>query len=254
MDLHYKISGQGEPLVILHGLFGTSDNWASMARILARHHTVILTDLRNHGRSPHHPEMSYPQMVEDVVRVLEKEWIHRTHILGHSMGGKVAMHMALEHPDLVEKLLVADIGIKPYPGGHEHIFEALEQLPVTELRDRNEAESLLRESLHDEAVVRFLLKNLAREGEGFRWKMNLEAIRQHYPRILAGIPVTKSFDKPVRFVRGGRSGYIGQDDWPSIREVFPAADLVTLPDAGHWVHAEDPEGFVRAALPFFAGQ
>jgi esterase len=253
MELHYKILGHGEPLVILHGLFGTSDNWAGLARQYAEHHTVVLVDLRNHGRSPHHPEMSYPHMAEDVVRLLEREWIHRINLIGHSMGGKVAMHMALEHPDLVDRLMVVDIGVKAYPGGHETIFEALRRLPIAEIRSRSEAEESLRQWIPEDDIVQFLLKNLAREGDGFRWKMNLEAIALHYPRILEAVEARDSFDKPTRFLRGGHSRYIEDADWSGIREIFPNSELITIPQSGHWVHAEQPQAFLQESLRFFSG-
>lgn len=253
MDLHAKIFGHGDPLVILHGLFGTSDNWMSLARNWAATHTVVLVDLRNHGRSPHHPDMTYPEMVADVVRLLEREWIHRARVMGHSMGGKVAMHMALTYPDLVDRLMVVDIGVKTYPGGHEEILSALSEMSLEDLRSRSEAAEALRGRINDEAVVQFLLKNLAREGEGIRWKMNLEAISRHYPQILSGIEAQESFDKPTRFLRGGRSRYILDEDWSGIRDMFPAGELRTIPDAGHWVHAERPDAFQREVADFFQG-
>ena len=251
MDLHAKIMGQGPALLVLHGLFGTSDNWVSLARDWAKHYTVILPDLRNHGRSPHHPEMGYEAMTDDLLRLLEREWVHRAFVIGHSMGGKVAMHLALGHPDLVERLLVADIAPKAYPGGHEEIFRALQGLPVAELTNRPEAEELLLASIPDEAVVQFLLKNLARAEEGgFRWKMNLEAIARHYPAILAAVPADASYDRPTLFLRGERSRYILDDDLPAIREQFPASRLETIPGAGHWLHADRPALFDVAVRDF----
>lgn len=252
MDLHAKIIGQGPALLVLHGLFGTADNWVTLAREWAKHYTVILPDLRNHGRSPHHPEMGYEAMAEDVLRLLEREWVHRAFVIGHSMGGKVAMHLALGQPDLVERLLVADIAPKAYPGGHEAIFRALESLPLTELKNRSDAEALLRESLRDEAVVLFLLKNLARdEAGGFRWKMNLEAIMRHYPAILAAVPDHTSFDKPTLFLRGGNSRYILDEDIPAIRAQFPESRVEHIPGAGHWLHADRPAEFGAAVRGFF---
>ncbi len=249
MILHHKIQGQGDPLIILHGLFGTSDNWATLARRWAEHFTVITVDLRNHGRSFHDDAMNYPVMVEDLVRLMEQEWIHKAHILGHSMGGKVAMHLSLSHPDLVDHLLVADIGIKDYPGGHEVILDTLNALPVDQVQSRADAEEFLRRTIRQDGVVQFLLKNLGRNGqEGYRWKMNLQVITSHYDRIVAGVHPGHVFDQPTTFLRGGKSDYILDEDWPEINQFFPQAELITIPDAGHWLHAEQPEAFFQEVM------
>ncbi len=254
MILHHKIQGHGDPLVILHGLFGTSDNWATLARRWADHFTVVTVDLRNHGRSFHADEMNYPVMVEDVVRLMEQEWIHKAHILGHSMGGKVAMHLAHAHPDLVDQLLVADIGTKDYPGGHETILDTLNALPLDQLDSRTDAEAFLRRNIHQDSVVQFLLKNLARDGQnGFRWKINLPVITAHYDQIVAGVHPGHPYDAPATFLRGGRSDYILDEDWPNIQEGFPQAQLITFPDAGHWLHSEQPEDFYRAVIQVLSG-
>jgi pimeloyl-ACP methyl ester carboxylesterase len=252
MELYSKIIGHGDPLVILHGLFGTSDNWMGLARQFAADHTVVLVDLRNHGRSPHHPEMTYAAMVEDMVRLLDKEWMHRVHMIGHSMGGKVAMNLALAHPDLVEKLMIVDIGVKAYPGGHETILEALQRLPIQDITSRTEAQEILQEWIKDEAVVQFLLKNLVRLPKGgFQWKMNLEAIALHYPQILARVDAQHEFDHPTLFVRGERSNYILDQDWSEIQSIFPNSELITIQNSGHWVHAEQPIPFSETVKTFF---
>jgi esterase len=252
MELHSKIIGHGDPLVILHGLFGTSDNWMGLARQFAADHTVVLVDLRNHGRSPHHEVMTYAAMVADLVRLLDKEWMHRVNLIGHSMGGKVAMHLALEHPDLVDKLMVVDIGTKAYPGGHETILDALKRFPVDTITSRTEAQELLQLDIADEGVVQFLLKNLVRRPEGgFQWKMNLNVIALHYPQILAEVQGLQPFEKPTQFIRGGRSNYVLDGDWTAIQSLFPQSELVTIPDSGHWVHAEQPLLFGEAVNRFF---
>ena len=249
MILHHKIQGQGDPLIILHGLFGTSDNWATLARQFADHFTVITVDLRNHGRSFHDPIMTYPAMVEDMVRLMEAEWVHKAHVLGHSMGGKVAMHLALSHPDLVDQLLIADIGTKDYPGGHETILDTLNALPVDQVDSRADAEAFLRQTIPQDGVVQFLLKNLARDRDsGFRWKMNLPAITKAYDQIVEGIHTQHAYPGPTTFLRGGRSDYIPDEDWPGICTIFNAASLITIPDAGHWLHAERPELFFDTVL------
>ncbi len=254
MILHHKIQGHGDPLIILHGLFGTSDNWATLARRWAQHFTVVTIDMRNHGRSFHDPIMDYPEMVEDVVRLMGQEWIHKAHILGHSMGGKVAMHLALSHPDLVDQLLIADIGVKDYPGGHENILETLNALPLDLLTSRTDAENFLRQTIHRDGVVQFLLKNLARDRDnGFQWKMNLPVITAQYDRIISGVHSGHLYEGPTTFLRGGRSDYILDGDWKGILEQFPAAVLETIPQAGHWLHAEQPESFYQTVLKQLSG-
>lgn len=254
MILHHKIQGQGDPLVILHGLFGTSDNWATLARQFAEHFTVVTVDLRNHGRSFHDPVMTYTAMVEDLVRLMEQEWIHKAHILGHSMGGKVAMHLAFSHPDLVDQLLVTDIGTKDYPGGHERILDALNGLPVDQVQSRAEAEEFLRRTIHQDGIVQFLLKNLGRNGQdGYRWKMNLPVITSQYDQIISGVHPGHAYTGTTTFFRGGRSDYILDEDWAEITQRFPSAELLTIPDAGHWLHAEQPEAFYQAVMKQLSG-
>lgn len=241
MELNFKEFGQGPPLVILHGLFGTLDNWQTIARKLSETHSVYIPDLRNHGRSPHEEEITYPLMADDVQHFMESNWLYKAQLIGHSMGGKVAMQLALHNPDMVERLVVVDIGPKAYPGGHEVIFKALFDLDLEHLQQRSEAETFLMDRLNrDSGVVQFLMKNLSRSKEGlFEWKMNLAAIYRHYSDILAPVE-GDPFGKPTLFIRGENSGYIQDSDWPDIRKLFPEASLETVAGAGHWVHAEKP--------------
>ena len=187
MELNHKTFGQGEPLVILHGLFGTLDNWQTMARRFAENYTVILVDQRNHGRSPHLPGHSYELLANDLKEFLEANWIYEANILGHSMGGKTAMQFAMDFPDMVEKLVVVDMGIKEYPAGHNEIFEALFSLDVSKLESRSVAQKHLVSKINNLGVVQFLMKNLSRKKEGgFQWKMNLQALYENYEKILLG--------------------------------------------------------------------
>lgn len=252
IELNYKSLGQGYPILILHGLFGTLDNWQTIARHLSEHHTVYLIDLRNHGRSPQLPEMNYPAMAEDLRHFMESHGMYQAHIIGHSMGGKVAMQFALEHSDMVEKLLVVDIAPKAYPGGHQTIFEALLSLDLSTLTERQQAEAHLATYIAEADVRLFLMKNLSRQkGGGFEWKMNLPVIYENYPQILAAIDSPWTFDKPTIFVRGEHSDYVQDADMARIRALFPNAQLHTIAGAGHWVHAEQPDALLQLALSFF---
>lgn len=245
MELNYKSFGQGDPIVILHGLFGTLDNWQTIAKKLADKYMVYIVDQRNHGKSPHAAPMDYPTLAADLKAFLESQWIHHAHIIGHSMGGKTAMQFALDYPDFVDELIVVDIAPKAYAGGHQAIFDALFSIDIDALQSRSEAEEILKSRIDEEGVRLFLLKNLTRKKEGgFRWKMNLPVIHQHYQDILAPIESMFTFDDPALFIRGGKSDYILDTDLDGIKEPFPAASLETIPEAGHWIHAEAPAAFL----------
>lgn len=248
--LHFKSSGKGEPLIILHGLFGMLDNWQTIANRLDNRYLVYLVDLRNHGRSPHMESMTYPEMAEDIVQLMDAEGIPAANILGHSMGGKVAMQLAFDHPLRVQKLIVADIGPKGYPPGHDQIFEALDAVVLPAVTQRRDAEEMMQQVLHDPGIILFLMKNLQRHTDGsYGWRMNLEVIREQYSSIRG--PVSgESFHDPALFIRGSRSDYIPENDWPAIQELFPLAALVTIPDAGHWVHADQPDMLLNEVVRF----
>jgi len=251
MQLNYKEFGQGEPLIILHGLFGTLDNWQTLAKRFAENYTVFIIDQRNHGKSPHMDEHSYELMAEDLRIFMESNFMFKAHILGHSMGGKTAMKFALNNPDMVDKLTIVDISPKQNEGGHETIFEALFSLDLAKIKSRSEADAELTKLIADLGVRQFLLKNLTRKKEGgYRWKMNLTALHMHYQEILAETVGEDTFDEPSLFIRGGKSGYILDEDIPQIKEFFPAARIETVADAGHWVHAEQPEELYRLVSEF----
>lgn len=242
MQLNYKMIGQGPPLVILHGLFGTLDNWQTLAKQWAAEYTVILLDLRNHGRSPHVDAHDYPAMAHDVKEFLENNFVYETNLLGHSMGGKAAMQFAVDYPDSVNKLIVVDIAPKSYPGGHEVILEALSDLDLHTITERSEADDHLAKRISEPGIRQFLLKNLTRQKSGgFAWKMNLPVLIAHYQAILDNIEMAAPYDGEALFIRGARSNYITDGDIATLAAWFPAHQLVTVPDAGHWVHAEQPD-------------
>ena len=253
MKLHFKQLGQGEPLVFLHGLFGSSDNWLGIAPKLAENFRVILPDLRNHEASPHAAEMDFPLMAGDVAELLEACNLKQPTIIGHSLGGKVAMQLALSRPELLKALVVVDIAPQAYAPAHNTIFAALRALDLNSFKLRSEIEAAMMAEIPELATRRFLLKNVGSTPEGrFYWKFNLEGVYQNYPRLNEAVVSTwqTTFDKPTLFVRGSKSDYISDMDWPEIQRHFPAAQLVTLPEAGHWVHADAPEDFTAAMQEF----
>lgn len=253
MNLNYKTFGQGEPLLILHGLFGTLDNWQTLGRKLAEHYTVYLIDQRNHGRSPHTEAMNYDLMADDLQQFMTHHWIHKAHLLGHSMGGKTVMNLATTHPDMVDKLIVVDIAPKAYAGGHQEIFEAMMALDLAAITDRASAAEQMAQRIPDVGIQQFLLKNLSRSKEGsYEWKMNLPVIYAHYADILAVGVAEDTFEGDTLFLRGAQSTYISDADMPAILAHFPKARLSTIPDAGHWVHADQPEALLAQVLDFLA--
>ncbi len=252
MKLNYKKYGESGPaLVILHGFLGSLDNWHTIAKSLAADCTVYTLDQRNHGRSPHSDVFSYEAMVQDLIEFLDDYSLKSLALLGHSMGGKTAMFAATRYPSRVEKLIVADMGVKRYPPGHENILSALSALAVHSISTRREADELLASQIPDFAVRQFLLKNLQRKpGGGFGWRANLPVLVKNYPNILVPLPENAQFDGPTLFLRGEKSSYIRDDDWPGIRSHFPDMKSHTISSAGHWLHAEAPDEFVQVVRAF----
>ncbi|MCC2546100.1 alpha/beta fold hydrolase [Hymenobacter sp. BT175] len=245
MQLHFRESGQGRPLVILHGLFGTLDNWQTLARRWAELYRVISVDLRNHGRSQHTPEHSYELMSEDVRELLtERQLGPDATVLGHSMGGKVAMRLALDHPETLARLVVLDIAPGFSDMRHQDaILAGLNAVDFTSLQNRQEADEALARYIPQPSVRQFLLKNLyRREDNSFAWRQNLAALTANMPAIGAEIDAAQPFLKPALFLRGGKSDYIGPEDkLYSIPTLFPNSVVETIPDVGHWLHAEAPD-------------
>lgn len=254
MQLNYKVFGQGEPIIILHGMFGTLDNWQTIAKKLAKDFMVFIVDLRNHGRSPHSDDFSYQIMSEDLKDFMESNWIYNAHIIGHSMGGKVAMQFALEHADMVEKLVIVDIAPVKYTGNHELIFKALFSLDLVNLESRQVADELLQKYIPEFAVRQFLLKNLSinKDSNEYEWKMNLPVIHDAYQQILGHTMPDSDFRGDTLFIKGAKSDYIQTEQFPSFQSYFPQAKLSTIKDAGHWVHAEQPKAFLETLRNFLS--
>lgn len=252
MELNYKEFGQGDPVIILHGLFGTLDNWQTIAKQLAKEYWVFIIDQRNHGRSPHVDELDYQQMAEDLKEFMEQHWIPQAHILGHSMGGKTAMQFAFDYPDMVDKLVVVDIGPAANEAGHELIFDALRSLDLEKVANRSEADTHLAEKISDYGVRQFLLKNLSRHKKGgYRWKMNLPVIYENYENILAAVQSEMTYDGASLFIKGANSDYIGEKELARIQEQFTEVKIETILDAGHWVHADAPATLLELVRDFF---
>ncbi|MGD8429994.1 MAG: alpha/beta fold hydrolase [Ectothiorhodospiraceae bacterium] len=243
MKLHCESLGEGPPLVILHGLYGSGTNWKSHARWLSEHRRVLLPDLRNHGRSPHVPGMAYPDMADDVVALLDAEDIERATIVGHSMGGKVAMALALAHPDRVRALVVVDIAPVTYPSRHEALIESLQRLQPGHLRSRGEADRELAAEIPEPMVRQFLLTNLERREEGYGWRIPLDILAAELPRLVGWPDIPGQWRGPALFVHGGASDYVTDGARAEIARYFPEARTLAVKGAGHWLHAEAPDAF-----------
>ena len=251
LNLNYKEFGQGDPLIILHGLFGMLDNWQTIAKKLAEHFTVFLIDQRNHGKSPHDDEHSYESMAEDLHDFMTSKWIYKAHIIGHSMGGKTAMLFATEYPDFVKTLTIVDIAPKTYLPGHNEIFNALVSVELEKVKSRKDAESMLEKGIQSPTIRQFLLKNLKREKNGqYLWKMNLPVIYNNYEDILKSCLGEEIFEGETFFIKGGQSGYIQKEDIETIQVHFPKAKVETINSAGHWIHAEAPQAFLKMLEDF----
>ncbi len=254
MLLHtYHYGSPSDPaLVILHGFLGSADNWATLARKWSERFFVLAPDARNHGRSPHANEFDHPSMVRDVLELLTRHHLKRAHLLGHSMGGRTAMELALMHPELVHRLIVVDIGSKRYRSHHDVILDALQSVDLTIAKSRADVDAVLARSISEHSIRQFLMKNLQRTDEGaFRWKMNLPVLVRDYDRILEGLAPGRTFGGPTLLVRGSRSSYVPDADLPGIRQFFPAVRIESL-DAGHWVHVERPEELSSLVLDFLS--
>lgn len=254
LELNYKSSGQGPALIILHGLFGSLDNWVTLSRTLSEEYSVFLVDQRNHGKSPHHSEWNYDVMAEDLHDFMDQHGIMQAHLLGHSMGGKTVIRFAGEYPERIDKLIVADMGIKQYQPHHELILETLASIDLDKITSRSDAQSAMEETIQERGIIQFLLKGLGRdEQKQFRWKFNFEVINKNYANVLVGIQNDFPFEGPTLFLSGSESNYVIEEDRPAILESFPSAHFEVLQGAGHWLHADKPNEFLQQVLRFLNG-
>jgi len=252
MQLHYRKYGDGgEPLIILHGLFGSSDNWHSLARKWSTHYQVFVPDLRNHGSSPHESVMTYQEMAADVHAFIKHERLGAVRIVGHSMGGKVAMLFASLHPDVLKGLVVLDIGIGRVKGKHLDILQILNDIDPGEFTNRSDIDEQLAKTISSPPLRQFLLKNILRRVDGsLAWKFNAPVLLDQYDEITAELDLEVPFIGQILFLRGENSDYLEPSLSPDILDRFPLAQLTTIKDAGHWLHADAPDELTALVLDF----
>lgn len=249
--LNHRVLGEGQPLIILHGLFGALDNWITLGKRFSEHFKVVLVDQRNHGKSFHDDVFDYSVMAEDLENLMDHLGLENPILLGHSMGGKTVMQFAAYHPEKAEKVIVADIGPKSYPVHHELIIEGLKSVPLTSLKKREDAESVLSKYITDFGTRTFLLKNLKRNTDGsFSWKMNLDTISDNIQEVGKELDYYLPIEVPTLFIRGGESGYVKDKDLDDILEIFPNAQFETINGSGHWLHADNPDKFYDMVMKF----
>jgi pimeloyl-ACP methyl ester carboxylesterase len=251
MQLHYQTLGQGQPLILLHGLFGSSNNWGTVAKQFSQHYQVIAVDLRNHGSSPHSASQSYANMADDLLELCDALSLERIHLLGHSLGGKVAMQFAAHHPDRVEKLIVVDMAMRAYADAHTHLIDAMMAIDLTTLQSRHEVDKILNNSIPQAMVRQFLLMNLIKADSSLAWRINLAALKTNYAGLQQAVCENAHYEKSCLFIRGEHSDYVKDTDIEHIKTNFINAQFASLP-TGHWVHAELPQAFVEVVGNFLA--
>lgn len=240
----YGANNGGTPLIVLHGLFGMADNWGSFGRGFGEKRQVHLLDLRNHGRSFHSDNMSIEVMVDDLLTYIASIGTDKIVLLGHSLGGKVAMQFAIDHSEKIEKLIIADIAPKAYPPHHEDIFDALSAVAITTLETRKDVQDTIEQYLSDPGVIQFLLKNVyIREDRKLDWRFNLDVLKNKYTEFITVAIKSGIYNGATLFLAGEKSRYILPEDRIKIKEQFPNAEFKTIPNAGHWVQAENPKVF-----------
>lgn len=253
MKLFFHAFGEGPPLIILHGLFGVSDNWVTIGRRLSEHFRVFIPDLRNHGRSPHSPVFDFPALEDDLLEFIETHELERPVLMGHSLGGKTAMHFALHQPQMVEKLIIVDISLRKYPHNEEHqqLINAMLNADLTVTRTRGDVEKQLMHTIESRKLRQFVLKNIYwRERGQMGWRLNIKAINENLHAIFEGVDVSGEYGGPSLFIRGGHSEYVSDADIETIKKKFPGAVVMTIAQATHWVHADAPGEFYGIVSDF----
>ncbi|MCB9202373.1 MAG: alpha/beta fold hydrolase [Flavobacteriales bacterium] len=255
MVLHSKIYGDSDShLLIFHGLFGMSDNWATVAKQLSENFTVHTIDLRNHGRSFHSESMTYREMAEDIRNYMNYHKIHKADIVGHSLGGKVVMEFAFLYPEKLNKLVVVDIAPKAYAPHHQGIIKALKSIDFNVIKTRKQAEEVLKNYIREIGVIQFLLKNLYwREEEVLDFRFNLKAISESYSSLIEKPNINGICYNESLFLYGGKSDYVLKEDEIHIKKLFPNSSLIEISDSGHWIHADNREVFIKKVQIFLRG-
>jgi esterase len=250
LPLHYSDQGDGiATVVLLHGLFGSGDNLGALARSLATGYRVISADLRNHGRSPHSASMTLAELAGDVLGLLDTLAIDRAHLVGHSLGGKVAMQLALNAPARVGRLVCADIAPVQYTPHHQQIFAGLRAVDLAAVSQRGDADAVLAQYIDELPVRQFLLKSLYRDEEGFHWRFDLDALIANYDEVLAA-PIGEPFAGPTLFIKGGLSDYVLPEHEAAVRALFPNFRVKVIEGTGHWLHGEKPLVFNKLVKDF----
>ncbi|WP_416304983.1 alpha/beta fold hydrolase [Neptunicella sp. SCSIO 80796] len=248
--LNFQEKGAGEAIVLLHGLLGSLDNLGMVTRGIESSLRVIAVDLPDHGQSYFSEQFSYAEYANAVLQLLDHLGIDRCHLVGHSMGGKVAMQLALNHPQRVTKLVVADIAPVAYPAHHTAIFAGLNNVDLATISNRNDADNALAKHISEAGVRQFLLKSLQQTEQGWQWRFNLPLLQRDYALISAGIDSSQTFEQPTLFIKGTESDYIQAEHRESIQRLFPNAKAQLMQGCGHWLHAEKPQQFNRILLNF----
>jgi pimeloyl-ACP methyl ester carboxylesterase len=252
MKLHYRILGEGPPLLILHGLFGSSDNWQTHARKYAEHFTVYLIDQRNHGHSLHDATMNYEVMAADLFELIAECGLRDVRLIGHSMGGKTILRFAQQYSFLIDRMVVADMGMKAYPPHHDEVFKGLFAVDVENCPSRKDAEERLSIFVSDQGTVQFLLKNLYWKEQGkLDWRFNLPVLYRERAFLMTALP-DERVEASTLFLTGGKSRYVLPEDIGAIKRLVPHASFEVMPEAGHWLHAEDPAQFIRRTLAYLS--
>ncbi len=261
MKMFFRKFGDGPPLIITHGLYGASDNWVGIGRELAKSHEVFILDWRNHGNSPHTLEHNYQILKNDLLNFIDEQGLTKVSLLGHSMGGKANIFFAVDNPSRVDSLIVVDISPRSYMSLNQHtphtvdhlnIIKAMMDVDFSKVDSRMDIDMMLSDTVKSQRVRQFLLKNVKRKDQhSFEWKLNLQSLHDNIPNILNGLDLDKVNNGmgvsgfPVLFIKGADSDYISDIDYPIIQKIFPVADIVSIPNAGHWVHAEQTELFLK---------
>jgi pimeloyl-ACP methyl ester carboxylesterase len=256
MELFFRSYGHGTPLIILHGILGISDNWVSFGkRIAEQGYRVIIPDQRNHGHSPHSPAFNYYALVDDLYEFIDNLGLENPALLGHSMGGKVAMRFALENPELVSKIVVVDVSLRTYVTHthHQQLIKSMMGIDLEHQRSRKGVELQLRKSIPSDRIRQFLMKSLYwKDKNKLGWRLNLEALYENLESMYDGVFFSTRFYGPALFIRGGRSDYVTGDDFKAINASFPKAEIQTIENGTHWVHADEPEEFYKIVSIFLA--